>query len=186
MNRAVFTISLDFELIWGSVHHLGPRSFEEACHIERKFVIDRLIDLFLRYEVPATWCIVGHLFLHNCKQLQGQKHPDIVAPSAYWFRDDPCGDEYTNLNYYAPSLIDRIAACPVLQEIGCHSFSHVLFDQCSSETVRSELARCLALAREMGIELRSFAFPRNQVGHLEVLREFGFTHYRGPGKNERA
>ena len=28
--------------------------------------------------------------------------------------------------------------------------------------------------------MRSFAFPRNRVGHLEVLRDHGFDCYRGP------
>src|SRR5262249_26015979 len=37
------------------------------------------------------------------------------------------------------------------------------------------------VARKFGITMRSFAFPRNQVGHLDVLREYGFTCYRGPG-----
>jgi hypothetical protein len=30
------------------------------------------------------------------------------------------------------------------------------------------------------VTLRSFAFPRNSVGHLDVLREHGFSCYRGP------
>jgi hypothetical protein len=38
----------------------------------------------------------------------------------------------------------------------------------------------VCLAREAGVELRSFAFPGNRVGHLDVLREFGFSSYRGP------
>src|SRR5262249_33246287 len=48
-------------------------------------------------------------------------------------------------------------------------------------TARSEVAECVRLARELGVELRSFAFPRNSVGHLDVLREHGFRCYRGPG-----
>jgi hypothetical protein len=28
--------------------------------------------------------------------------------------------------------------------------------------------------------MRSFAFPRNEVGHLDVLKEYGFVSYRGP------
>ncbi|HEY6403179.1 MAG TPA: hypothetical protein VI479_17295 [Blastocatellia bacterium] len=71
------------------------------------------------------------------------------------------------------------------QEIGSHSFSHVIFadEGCSRETARSEMKECLRLSKEMGIELRSFAFPRNEVGHAEVLRETGFTCYRGPEPN---
>ena len=51
---------------------------------------------------------------------------------------------------------------------------------CSRATAESELRECVRLAREMGVEMASFAFPRNIVGHLDVLRDFGFTCYRGP------
>jgi hypothetical protein len=40
--------------------------------------------------------------------------------------------------------------------------------------------QCVRLADEASLALRSFAFPGNRVGHLDVLREFGFTCYRGP------
>jgi hypothetical protein len=36
------------------------------------------------------------------------------------------------------------------------------------------------LAREQDLRLHSFAFPRNRVGHLDVLHEFEFACYRGP------
>jgi hypothetical protein len=77
--------------------------------------------------------------------------------------------------------MDKIRLCAVPQEIGSHSFSHAIFGDpgCSRETARSELAACVRLAREMGIEMCSFAFPRNQVGHLDVVRDFGFTCYLG-------
>jgi hypothetical protein len=57
-----------------------------------------------------------------------------------------------------------------------------MFDDpgCSRKTADSELAECVRLAGERGLELRSFAFPRNRVGHLEALRDHGFTAYRGP------
>jgi hypothetical protein len=68
----------------------------------------------------------------------------------------------------------------VPQEIGTHSFSHVIFDGCTRETAASELAACERAAREMGIELRSFVFPRNRVAHLDTLGAHGFVCYRAP------
>jgi hypothetical protein len=50
---------------------------------------------------------------------------------------------------------------------------------CSRATAASELTECVRIAREMGIELQSFAFPRDRIGHLDVLREYGFQCYRG-------
>lgn len=187
LDRGVFTLSLDFELIWGTVDHGGPERFCRACKVEREVVVDRLLALLAEFDISATWCIVGHLFLSSCAPQGEVKHPEIVRPSHSWseedwFEHDPCGSEQTDPVFYGASLIDKIRTCRVPQEIGCHSFSHVIFgdEGCSRQTAVSELAECVRLARERGIELRGFAFPRNQVGHLDVLREHGVTCYRGP------
>jgi peptidoglycan/xylan/chitin deacetylase (PgdA/CDA1 family) len=185
LDRGIFTLSLDFELIWGTLDLELP-GFREACERERSEVLDRLLALLAEFEIPATWCTLGHLFLDGCSPRDGRKHPEIVPPThdwvADWFEQDPCGTEERDPIFYGRSLIDRILACPVAQEIGCHSFSHPIFGDpgCSRETATSELAECVRLAAERGLELRSFAFPRNQVGHLDVLREHGITAYRGP------
>jgi peptidoglycan/xylan/chitin deacetylase (PgdA/CDA1 family) len=187
LGRGIFTLSLDFELIWGTVDLGDADRFRHACRVEREVVIDRLLALLAEFDVSATWCIVGHLFLSSCAPHQGIKHPEIVRPShswsrGDWFAPDPCGSEKTDPIFYGATLVDKICACAVHQEIGCHSFSHVIFGDggCSYSTATSELAECVRLARERGLELQSFAFPRNRVGHLDVLRDFGFRCYRGP------
>ena len=182
----VFTISLDFELLWGTVDLYGPERFRRACEVEREVVIDRLLALFEEYEIPATWCVLGHLFLASCQASGGRAHPEIVRPRhawvrGDWFQHDPCSDESRAPLFYGRQLVERILACRVPQEIGSHSFSHVIFSDpgCSRETAASELAACVGAARQLGIEPSSFAFPRNGVGHLELLPEFGITCYRG-------
>jgi peptidoglycan/xylan/chitin deacetylase (PgdA/CDA1 family) len=183
----VFTLSLDFELIWGTLDRGGLERFRHACEVEREVVIDRLLALLAEFDISATWCIVGHLFLSSCSRVDRMKHPEIVRPThswseGDWFSHDPCGTEASDPIFYGASLIEKILACPVPQEIGCHSFSHVIFgdEGCSRETAVSELAECVRLARDWGVELRSLAFPRNSVGHLDVLREHGIKCYRGP------
>jgi peptidoglycan/xylan/chitin deacetylase (PgdA/CDA1 family) len=185
-SHGVFTLSIDFELLWGTMHEQGPERFRAACALERKEVIDRLLRLFEEFEVSATWCIVGHLFLSQCRAENGHKHPEIVRPTPAllrqdWFAHDPCDDEHDEHLFLGRRLVEKIRACRVPQEIGCHTFSHVIFGDasCSRATAQSELAACVRVARAMGIELRSFAFPRDRVGHLDVLREYGFTGYRG-------
>ncbi len=184
-DHGVFTISLDFELIWGTVDKAGT-AFEQACIIERDQVIDRLLDLFARHDISATWCILGHLFLDRCRAVDGVKHPEITRPnhnwvSGDWFASDPASDEQHAPAFYGRSLIQRIRTAKPRQEIGSHSFSHVIFGDpgCSRATADSELRECVRLAKEEGIELRSFAYPRNVVGHLDGLREHGFVCYRG-------
>jgi len=187
LDRGVFTISLDFEMIWGTQDLFGPERFRRACEIERAFVIDRLLDLLVEYELSATWFVVGHLMLDRCDASSGLKHPEIVRPSHSWsrkdwFAHDAGGRDQDGSIFVGRSLVEKIRACPVAQEIGCHTFSHVIFGDpgCSRATAASELEACVGLACDMGIEMRSFAFPRNIVGHLDVLREYGFSCYRGP------
>jgi peptidoglycan/xylan/chitin deacetylase (PgdA/CDA1 family) len=186
LDRGVFTISLDFELIWGTLDLFGTAAFDRAVRAERDLV-PRLLDLFVEFRIPATWCILGHLFLPRCQPVDGVKHPEIARPNHAWhphdwFERDPCGTEDTDPLFYGRTLVERIRACPVPQEIGCHSFSHVVFGDpgCSAATAETEVATCVRVAREMGIEHKSFAFPRNSVGHLDVLRRHGFRVFRGP------
>ena len=185
-SRGIFTLSLDFELIWGTLDKGGLNGFKQACEIERKHVVDRLLGLFREYEISATWCIVGHLMLDHCRSEDGKKHKNIVPPNHSWCKDwfalDPVGDENSFPLFYARSLVQKIRDCPVPQEIGSHSFSHVIFGDsgCSVETARSELAACREAAADLNISMSSFVFPRNSVGHLNVLKEAGFRAFRGP------
>lgn len=183
LERGVFTLSLDFELIWGTLDLFGPDRFRPICEIEREVIVDRLLALLTEFKVPATWCIVGHLFLKSCDG----KHTEIVRPrhswfSGDWFQHDPGSDVSRDPIFYASDLIEKIRSCPVSQEIGGHSFSHVIFgdEGCSRETASSELRASIDAARKAGVEMQSFVFPRNLVGHLDVLKEHGFRCYRGP------
>jgi peptidoglycan/xylan/chitin deacetylase (PgdA/CDA1 family) len=193
IDRGVFTLSLDFELIWGTLDLSGPDAFREACERERSSeVFDRFLALLDEFEIPATWCVVGHLMLGSCATVNGRKHPEIVRPRHEWYPDDwfdndPCGDEESFPIFYGRSLVEKLLACETEQEIGCHSFSHVIFGDrgCSRETADSEVRACVEVARELGVSLRSFTFPRNKVGHLDVLREHGFTCFRGPEPTRR-
>lgn len=186
LEKGIFTISLDFELIWGTADLFGVESFREACELERNEVVDRLLALFTEFEIPATWCTVGHLFLENCRSSKNTKHPEITRPrhkwhEGDWFVYDPCGDETSDPLFYGKSLIEKILNNPVRQEIGSHSFSHIIFgdEGCSNESARTDIAECVKAAKDFNIKLNSFAFPRDRVGHLDVLSEYGFTCYRG-------
>ena len=188
-----FTLSLDFELIWGTLDTRGPDGFREACLIERDVVVERLLKLLDEFSVSATWCVLGHLFLSSCERVNGKPHSEIVRPhhawaAGDWFANDPCTDEHTDPLFYGRELVDRIRACPTRQEIGSHTFSHPILGDagCSREAAASDLDACVRLAEAAGVELRSFAFPRNRVGHLDVLHEHGFTAFRGPERHWHA
>jgi peptidoglycan/xylan/chitin deacetylase (PgdA/CDA1 family) len=187
LRRGAFVLSLDFELIWGTLDVCGPERFRRACERERSEVFGALLALLEEFAIPATWCVLGHVMLDSCAADNGHKHAEIVRPThawqqGDWFEHDPCSDEQRAPIFYGRSMVKRLLEARVPQEIGCHSFSHVIFgdEGCSRDTAASEVRACVRLAGDLGVAPRSFAFPRNQVGHLDVLREHGFTCYRGP------
>jgi hypothetical protein len=190
MNRGAFVLSLDVELVWGSFTHTSPAEFNRRYPDLRR-VIASLLGLLAELEIPATWAFVGHLFLSECeKDADGRTHPEVVRPSFPWYPHDwlscdPGTSRAADPLWYGDDLVDAAAACEVQQEIGSHSFSHIHFGDpaCTAEAARSDLNACVELADRRDITLRSFVFPRNSEGHHELLREFGFTCFRGVDPN---
>jgi peptidoglycan/xylan/chitin deacetylase (PgdA/CDA1 family) len=176
-------ISIDTEMAWGIVHRGSPNSYHWP---EERSVLSALLDVFDRYDVPATWAIVGHLFLSGCERRNGRAHPEIVRPDYAWrdedwFADDPCEPATPTSKWYAPDLVDDIRARSARHEVASHGFSHVMIgaEGCSAEAFDSELRAAADAARPFDLRLRSFVYPRNSVGHQEVLRRHGYVAYRG-------
>ena len=183
LPRAALLISIDTEMSWGLVHRpsMPYRYDDERPHLQR------LLDLFDRHQVPATWAVVGHLFLERCAPVDGVKHPEIVRPDydwfdGDWFDADPCTDVHTDPAWYGPDVVDAIRERRTTHEIASHGFSHLIAGDpgCSRATFRSEVDAAQAVAADAGVALRSFIHPRNRIGHVDVLADAGFTSYRGP------
>lgn len=169
-----FVISLDAELAWG--YHRYDDDPETRIASGRDGWI-RLVDLFDEYQIPATWSVVGHLFHDSCDGT----HASHSVPEG-WFAKDPGGTESEQDAWYGRTLVDAVRAADVSHEIGCHSYSHVEFGDAdtSAETAAAELRACRRLAEADGIDLDSFTFPRNEVGHRDVLAAHDFVAYRAP------
>ncbi len=189
LKRGVFVLSLDTELAWGSVHG-GNLAKREALFQNTRPCINRLIKLLEKYQIRATWALVGHLFLDHCQPVNGIKHPEIVRPQYPWFHDDwfipdPCSSFQDSPIWYGPDIVQQIINCKAPQEIGCHTFSHIRVGEpgCSRECFASELHACHVEAERFGLNLQSLVFPRNSIGHLDVLADAGFTAFRGVAPN---
>lgn len=167
------TISIDAELAWG-FHDHPPLPRERIASARRAWI--RLTELFDEYDVPAMWAVVGHLFLLECDG----RHSDHPR-SPTWFEADPGGERKPTHDWCGPELIQAVADADVAHEIGCHTFSHVEFrpEETGRETANVEIERCLDLAEQWDIDMESFVFPRNVVGHRDVLADHGFACYRG-------
>ncbi|WP_246988201.1 polysaccharide deacetylase family protein [Halorientalis marina] len=169
-----FVVSLDAELAWGYHRYSDDPSERIGSGRDGWF---HLIDLFDQYQIPATWAVVGHLFHTAC----GGHHPDHPVPEG-WFENDPGGTESRNGDWFGNEVIEAVRTADVDHEIGCHSYSHVVFGapETRSETAAAELRACKQLAKQQDIKLNSFTFPRNEVGHLDILADHDFVAYRSP------
>ncbi|MWV65478.1 polysaccharide deacetylase family protein [Halorubrum sp. JWXQ-INN 858] len=166
-------LSIDAELGWGH-HDLDdpPPDRVEAGRDGWRLLVDALDE----YEIPATWAVVGHLFLADC---DGHHADHPLAGD--WFEHERNRWRGRPDLRFGPSLIEAVANADVDHEIGCHTFSHVEFGHASDQVARAELVASLRAAAALDVDtpMRSVVFPRNSVGHRDVLAEWGFDCYRG-------
>lgn len=187
MKKGVFCISFDIDLLWGR-HDLNYEPFKKPLGKARK-IFNVLLSKLEEDKIPATWAIIGHLFLESCKSEKGVLHPEIVRPKYNWYKEewfssDPCSNLKKDPLWYGKDIVEALKKSSY-QEIGSHSFSHVIFGDkgCSKRCADSEVLKCLLLAKKEGIKLESFVFPRNKIGHLDVLKKYNFKAFRGAQKN---
>ena len=181
MDNPIFIISLDVELIWGYITELTHKSITLMKNDDTKGrgSIDTLLNLFEKHNIPATWAVVGHLFLDHCECEDGIPHKDMPRFKEDWYSSDPCTDIKRDPLYYGKDIVEKILSNQIEHEIGYHSFSHVVFSECSREVAEAEVKVGNKLAKEFGITLNSFVFPENKIGHIDILKENGFKIYRG-------
>ena len=179
--QPIFIISLDVELLWGAVLYPFHKTVNllKSDDTKGRGCIDALLNLFEKHNIPATWAVVGHLFLDHCECEDGIPHKDMPRFKEDWYSSDPCTDIQKDPLYYGRDIIEKILSNRIEHEIGYHSFSHVVFSECSREVAEAEIKVGNKLAKEFGITLKSFVFPENKVGHIDVLKENGFKIYRG-------
>lgn len=167
-------LSIDAELIWGFQHRESIPT-ERVEHARESWRY--LVDLFEEYRIPATWAIVGHLFLEECDGTH-ETHP--AAPE--WFARDPGETLSSKPNWFGTDVIDAVLDSSVDHEIGSHSFSHIEFGrpETTAEIAAAELGHFKRATVEYDLEFDSFVFPRNSIAHRELLAEHGYSCYRGP------
>jgi len=179
MAKPVFVLSLVLELGWGFILHPEDKALRllRGNPQNGRGVIELLLELFQRYNIPATWAVAGHLFL---EQGEGKKQISKEMPQFKdgWLDWDFYSQICDSPLYSAPDIIDKISASRVAHEIGLHSFFHIPFSTCSQAVARYEVELGVSLAQERGIEAQSFVFPENRPGHIDILKEHGIKIYR--------
>ena len=187
-TTGMFVISLDFELLWG-VRDLARLDHYKPNLLGERAAIPALLQLFDKHKIHATWATVGFLFCESRDELMRSlpaRLPSYANPRFYPYANlEEIGyDESEDPLHYAPSLIRLIKSFPG-QEIGTHTFSHYYCLERGQDvdTFRADLVAAVRVAKNFGLTLESFVFPRNQynLDSVSVLREMGIKSYRGNG-----
>ena len=178
-------VSLDFELFWGMLDQCALEDYQDHV-LGGRTAIPRLLELFEKYNIHATWAAVGFLFAENHAQLK-KYFPDMLPTydrndlSPYDWFDRIGEDEDTAPCFYGSSLIRQVADTPG-QEIGSHTFSHFYCREAGQtpEQFAADMAAAKKIAADRGYDLTSVILPRNQCegAYTRVFRELGFTAYR--------
>ena len=186
-----FTISLNFELLWG-VHDRLSASAYAGNILGARDAIPRMLDLFDRYGVHCTWATVGLLFFDRKADLIDhlpELRPHYADPtlSPYPAIGQLGPNERQDPYHFGLSLIERIRDCPG-QEIGTHTFSHYyclepgLTEQGqTADSFRADLMAARRAAERLGITPKSLVFPRNQFrpDYLGACSDAGIEVVRG-------
>ncbi|MDQ3363866.1 MAG: polysaccharide deacetylase family protein [Myxococcota bacterium] len=150
-------ISIDLELAWG-IWDKPDADYHGRCAEREVTIVRRLAELFDTYEVSATWAIVGRLLERDDAAAQTTEHGERI--------------------WYAPDLIEIIRGTRVEQDVGSHSYAHLYFGEATREQLREDLAAARRVHAQHGLPFTSFVFPRNQIAHLDLLRDAGVRVFR--------
>ncbi|NMM48036.1 polysaccharide deacetylase family protein [Marinigracilibium pacificum] len=186
-NKGVFTISLDFELIWGGFEKWNLAKLQKYFMVTRKIIPDYL-KLFEDHETHVTWATVGLLFADGIDQAQEYFPTELPSYrslnlSAYNYikQNTIRKSENEDPFHFAQSLVKLIEKVPG-QEMATHTFSHYYCNEPGQTPgqFRADLQAHKAIAHTLGIELKSLVFPRNQFNetYLTICKEEGITSVR--------
>ena len=184
LTKGFLVVSLDFELLWGVFDKVDHKEKETYFKNTRK-VIPEILNLFSEFEIHSTWATVGMLFNNNWEDWR-ENIPNVLpiynnsALSAFDYGESIKSLE-TEFLCFARDLIQQIQNTSD-QEIGTHTYSHYycLEEGQTLASFKADLEKAIELAEQMGIELKSLVFPRNQFNedYLKVCYELGIQNVR--------
>lgn len=177
-EHGAVVISIDTEQIWGHFDITSEEGFRSR-YSKAVSTHDRLLDCLCAADISATWAVVGGLSLSGSA---GAVDSRMAGLPETWTASVPPGDETTTPLWYRRRFVVRLRDASPAQEVGLHGgLTHLVWGvpDTSAEMARRELLAGIRALREIGIEPRSFVFPRDLEAHHEVLAEGGIHCFRG-------
>lgn len=184
-DTGTLAISLDFEMYWGMA---DITEVDEMTPVMQNVhtVVPRLLELFKKYEIHATWATVGALMAENDEDFLDNLYSGITEQTTVML--EKVGVLAKNAGkcprdiLFAPDLVAMVANADG-QEIATHTYSHYYCSEADStpEAFASEIKSALEMAEKKGLDINSAVFPRNQVAdeYLEAMDGVKPLAFRG-------
>lgn len=183
-------ISLDYELMWGMIDVAKKDGYGQTNIKNVPEVIKRMLMLFDKYGIHATFATVGMIMYKDRDDLLSDI-PSIVPSYA-----DPSKSPYErnyiqnikpeeNALFFQKNMIKKLKKKENV-EIGTQTFCHYYCWE-EGQTVKQfdiDLDKALHVAMKQDVNQKSIVFPRNQCSkeYLAVCARHGITSYRGNAK----
>lgn len=187
IKHGSLVISLDFEMMWGIIDVFSKEGYGQTNVRQVPEVINRMIALFEKYGVHATFATVGMIMYPNRKELE-KDLPD-VHPSYADTKMSPYENDYIsqikleeeNL-FFCPDIVKEICSRKGF-ELGSHTYCHYY---CwapgqTAEQFDVDVQKSVEVSKGYVSEIKTIIFPRNQVSdeHLKICGRRGLQVYRG-------
>lgn len=189
LKHPIFTISLDFELMWGVFDKKSITTYGQNISSVHS-VIPMVLELFNKYDIHCTWATVGMLFNSNLDELK-KSIPDLLP--SYVEDKFSAYNHISNINegdfeiyYSGDKLINKICSYEN-QEIATHTYSHYycLEEGQNADQFKADLELAILKGENRDIKIKSIIFPRNQynLDSIEVCKLVGIRAFRGNETN---
>jgi len=180
MPRATFILTLDCEGKWGMADHITAHHDQLFTSAGLRGAYGFILDLCDAMDISATFAFAWALTLGREQYPDFQERMEADPASAAWcarFRQDLAAGN--SEGWLEPGLLDLVTSRN-RHEIASHGFTHLVGAR--GPEGRARLARELQMIRDWsslkGLNPQTYVFPRNEVYHPEVLKDFGYVGYR--------
>jgi hypothetical protein len=172
-------ISIEVELGWG-MHDKSQYDHLSNKGVDERYTLDKLLKRTEKLKIPVTYNVVGHLILNSCKGSHDGPYPST------WWSEDPGSNSNIDPLFYAPDIVNKIAYSGSINEIACHTFSHVLGDKHSDDVLREDIVKFQNACNAANIaKPKSIVLPRHQSWSRKELAKLGFQAQRVTKQEQR-
>jgi hypothetical protein len=179
-------ISLDCEGKWG-VADRGAEYMSFIGSARLQVVYEAILDLFERHQLPASFAFVSALCLGVDELLERLPRTGLWYAGRNWlegpFRALNAG---VSDGWCAPGLVQAVLRRG-RHHICSHGGTHLpLSDQMTpTESAELDLRFARIVHERLGLDWSCIVFPRNIVGHLDVLAAEGLSGFRDMDPQEK-